>query len=153
MKYVILLVITLTGCAFDTSPEVAPNSEELTLWCSQSSLRRAALETIVDIFWGYRSECREILLGRGVTGYECGLPEAYIYDRDLGYDRAIDRFYTRVIPFGPTLSTVVSMQFDQCGDGRAGDEGQGARTPLDSSCWQAGKVICQCGRPCRIEWY
>lgn len=157
MKYsVLILILMVSACAFDSSPivdDVAEREQAITLGCSQSNLRRAAMETIVDIFWGYRSECREIRLGFGLTGFECGQPEAYIYDRELGHDRAIDRFYTRVIPLGPTRSDVIALQFDQCGDGRAGDPGQGARTPLDSECWQAGKVVCQCGRPCRIGWY
>lgn len=147
MKSVMLVLVLLGGCALDTTPTVEAEEQELVIGCSQNTLKRAALDNILDIFWGYREECRSISLGRGVYGYECGLPEAYIYDRELGYDRAIDRFYTRVIPIGPTKSTRAQLQYDQCGDGRAGDPGQGARTPLDSSCGTAGWVTCACVSP------
>lgn len=147
----LLLVLLLSSCAAEVvEPEAA--EQDLVFWgCSQSLLRYSALDVILDQFWGYREECRVIQLGRGITGYECGQSEAYIYDRELGHDRAIDRFYTRVIPIGPTKSTTVQLQYDQCGDGRAGDPGQGARTPLDSGCSTAGWVTCKCGESCTIK--
>lgn len=153
-KLSMLLCLCVSACIFDTTPVAVESAEEeLQVWCSQSILRRSALTTVINQFWGYTSECRSVPVGGGHYGYECGLPEAYIPDRDMpGWDKAIDRFYTRLIPIGPTLSTTVIYQFDQCGDGRAGDEGYGARTPLDSGCFQAGQVICRCGQPCKVEW-
>lgn len=153
---VAILTLLCLGACVDHDPNSADveQAKLITLGCSQSTLRRSALGVVLQQFGGYREECYEIRLAGGAIGYECGQHEAYVPDRDRpGYMKAIDRFYTRVIPIGPTLSTTVQLQFDQCGVGRAGERGYGVREPSDGECYQAGLVTCKCGQGCSVRWF